>query len=67
MTFIKFREDARGAHVYVTVFVGVDEGHLANAGDLVFRVAEWAELRLAIESIGEIRRVIAGMKVTDDA
>lgn len=38
---VRFKEEIRGGHVHVTVFVGSDVDHLANAGVLVFRQEEW--------------------------
>lgn len=58
MTFIKFREDTRGSHVHIDVFVGPDEEHLANAGRLVFREDEWSKLRDAVTAFGLMREVL---------
>jgi hypothetical protein len=39
---IKLRSRLLGAHVHVTVFMGADEDHLQNSGDLVMGVGQWA-------------------------
>ena len=65
---LKFREERRGAHVHVTVFVGVDKDHLQNAGTLVLGVEEWPILEAAfalscrlIDMIGAVAPSVAAM------
>jgi hypothetical protein len=39
-TRFKFVEEKKGGHVHIQVFVGTEQGTLALAGELVFRLGE---------------------------